>query len=135
MATSRREGSRTYGSRMKVGGWPNRGERNASRGPRVSTALQIQIALQVRDGGGEALDVGLRGVDGEAGPQRAADAEPPHERLGAVVSGADGDAPLIEQRRAVVRVDPLDVERYDRALDLRVPRPVDGDVGNRGECV
>src|SRR5688572_22741531 len=116
MATSRRPGSRTYGSRMKVGGWPNRGERNASRGPRVSTALQI--ALQVRDGGGKALDVSLRGVDREAGPQRAADAEPRHERLGAVVPGADGDAPLIEQRRPVVRVDALDVERHDRALDL-----------------
>src|SRR6188474_579755 len=76
---------------MKVGGWPNRGERNESRGPIASIALEV--ALHVGDGGGEPLDVGLGRVDGEARPQRAPDAESLHERLGAVVPGADGEAP------------------------------------------
>src|SRR6185436_17907147 len=102
---------------MKVGGWPNRGERKESRGPIASIALEI--ALHVGDGGGEALDVGLGGVDGEARPQRAPDAETLHERLRAMVPGADGDAALVEERCPVVRVDPLDVERHHRALDLR----------------
>src|SRR5580765_6880521 len=105
---------------MKVGGWPNRGERNESRGPIASIALEI--ALHVCDGGGEALDVGFGRVDGETRAQGAPDAEPLHERLGAVVPGADSDAPLVEERGPDVRADPLDVERHDRALDLRVPR-------------
>ena len=74
-------------------------------------------------------------VDGEARAQRAPDAEALHQRLGAVMPGADRDAPLVEQRGAVVRVDPLDVERDDRALDLGVPRPVHRDAGDRRERV
>src|SRR5262245_42265593 len=133
MATSSRLGSRTYGSRMNVAGWPNRGERNESRGSIPSIALQV--AREAGDAGGEALDVLVGRVDGEARAQRAPDAEPLHERLGAVVAGADGDAPLVEERGPVVRVDPIDVEGHHCPLDLGIPRAIHGDPGDGGEGV
>lgn len=46
-------------------------------------------------GCGEGVDVGFGVVEGEGGAGGAGDAEAGHERLTAVVTGADGDAHLI----------------------------------------
>src|SRR5262245_7424606 len=116
---------------MNVAGCPNRGERDEARGPSASIALQV--AREAGGAGGKVVDVFLGRVDGEARAQRAPDAEPLHEGLRAVVAGADGDAPLVEEGGPVVRVDALDVEGYHRPLDLGVPRSVDGDAGDGGE--
>jgi hypothetical protein len=67
-----------------------------------------------------------RGVEPEARPRGRIDAEGPHERLGAVVPGAHGDALRVEEAGDVVRMHPVDVERDDAAA-IRPPRPVDGD--------
>src|SRR5688500_15735937 len=52
-----------------------------------------------------------------------------HERLGAVVSGPDGDPLAVQDGPDVVRVDVLDVERNQSRLYVCVPGAVDGDVG------
>src|SRR6266568_7411134 len=121
--------------------WPGAAPaRDANRSPATATAvLRMSPSLAMENSGdpgseraakvanrlGEALDLRGRIVDRKARPERARDAEALHERLGAVVARAHGDAPLVQQRGAVVRVEPLHVERHDRALDLRVARPVD----------
>ena len=59
------------------------------------------------------------GVEVEARARRRRDAEPRHQRLRAVVAGADRDALPVEHLRDVVRVDPVDVERDDPGAALR----------------
>ena len=54
---------------------------------------------------GQGVDVGLVVVEVERRPGGGADAEPAHERLGAVVAGAHAHAVLVEHLGDVVRVD------------------------------
>ena len=55
-----------------------------------------------------------------------------HQRLRAVVAGADGDALAVEQRGQVVGVD-LAQREGDHAAAPLGRRPVDGEIGNRAE--
>ena len=70
-------------------------------------------------------------VEVEARARRRGDAEPRHQRLRAVVAGADGDAFPVEDLRDVVRVDPGDVERDDpgAALHRRAEDPDEVELG------
>ena len=58
----------------------------------------------------QAVDLLAGGVDAEAGAGRGGDAEALHQRLGAVVAGADGDAVAVEDLGDVVGVDALELE-------------------------
>ena len=61
----------------------------------------------------EAVDLLGNRVQVEARAIRRRDAEPPHERLRAVVAAANRDAFRVEDLRDVVRMDPVEVERHD----------------------
>ena len=52
--------------------------------------------------GDQGIDVGLGGVTGKGGPHSAGDTITLHDGLGAMVSGADGDAHLVEEGAYVV---------------------------------
>src|SRR4051812_6644307 len=69
--------------------------------------------LDALHGRGEPVDVLGRVVEVEARAVRGGDAELAHQRLAAVVAGADADAVEVEELRDVVRVDPLNVEADD----------------------
>src|SRR5438034_6145257 len=58
-------------------------------------------------------------VEVEAGAVRGRDAQPRHQRLAAVVSGANRYALGVEHLRHVVRVDALDVEGDDPRAPVR----------------
>ena len=68
----------------------------------------------------------------EGRPHGAGDAEARHQRLAAMVAGADGDAHLVHQRAEIVVVDALDIEGK-RARP--VGRAVETDPGNRRQRV
>ena len=72
-----------------------------------------------------AVDVVARGVDGERRARRRGDAEAPHQRLRAVVAGADADALAAEDLGHVVRVHAVERERDERAALVGVRRAVD----------
>src|SRR6478735_1714691 len=63
--------------------------------------------------GDQAVDVLGHGVEIEARARRRGDAETRHQRLGAVVAGADGDAFPVEDLRDVVRVHTFELEARD----------------------
>ena len=65
----------------------------------------------------QAVDLLAGRVDAEAGAGGGGDAEPLHQRLGAVVAGADRDAVAVEDLGDVVGVDALELEgdRAERA--------------------
>ena len=63
----------------------------------------------------------------EARPRGRFDAEPAHQRLRAVMAGADGDARVIQYGGDVVRMHPVDVEADDSGAVLRA---IEGDAGN-----
>src|SRR5262249_28447072 len=111
-ATSRPFADAADGSSMNVATWPNRGETNASRGPDVLTATLLERRAQPGDGCQEPRHFVRSVEDREGGPRGADDAEPAHERHGAMMAGADGDALGVEQRGDVVRVQALDGERH-----------------------
>ena len=79
---------------------------------------------------GKHIDLFGRVVQGERGPGRARDAEALHERLAAVVAGADGDAFQVELRADVERRQRrvLDDERHHRRLVRR--RADEADAGD-----
>src|SRR4051794_24880065 len=85
--------------------------------------------LDAQEPGGEAVDLLLDGVQVEAGPVRRDDAEALHQRLAAVVAGADRDGVEVEDLRDVVRVDAGDVEADDARATVgrRTPRRDPGD--------
>jgi predicted enzyme related to lactoylglutathione lyase len=66
----------------------------------------------------ETVDFLGGGVDAEAGAGGGGDAEAVHQRLGAVVAGADGDAVAVEDLRDVVSVDSLQLEFEDTDATL-----------------
>ncbi len=66
----------------------------------------------------EAVDLLGDRVEVEARARRRGDAEAGHQRLGAVVARAHGDALPVEDLRDVVGVDALDVERDDPGAAL-----------------
>ncbi len=68
-------------------------------------------------------------VEVEARPVRRRDAEPRHQRLAAVVPGADRDPVHVEHLCDVVRVHALDVERHDPSPPLG-SRPVTDEAGD-----
>src|SRR5439155_16189568 len=82
--------------------------------PRLLDALDEPVDLP-----GEAVEVEARAVRGR-------DAELGHQRLAAVVAGADRDAVHVQHLRHVVRVDALEVEGDDPGAALR-RRPVEAD--------
>src|SRR5262245_18132051 len=82
------------------------------------------------DGLAQARDLAGGIVDREAGPQGAHDAEPPHQRLRAVMPRPHANSVLVEEGGAVVRVDARLVEGDHGAFELGVARPVEGDAGN-----
>src|SRR5438128_2790573 len=90
----------------------------ASNSPRSERLLDLVQALD------EAVDLLGDRVEVEARPVRGGDAEPGHQRLTAVVPGADRDALPVEDLGDVVRMDALDVERDDPGAPLR-RRPKD----------
>ena len=82
------------------------------------------------EGGEEGIDVGLGVVEGEGGTDGAGDAEAIHERLGTVVTRADGDAEVVEERAHVAGVSALEVEG-----DERGGRTIDGKARQRAEAI
>ncbi len=62
------------------------------------------------------VDFFARVVKSERRPRRRGNVEELHHGLGTVMSGADGDALLVEDRADVVRVDVFDGERQHAAL-------------------
>src|SRR5439155_14699242 len=67
----------------------------------------------------EAVDLLGDRVEVEARAVRGGDAEPGHQRLAAVVPGADRDALPVEDLGDVVRMDAVDLERDDPRAALR----------------
>src|SRR3954469_8437246 len=86
------------------------------------------------DGRGEPVDVLGRVVEVEARAVRGGDAELAHQRLAAVVAGADADAVEVEELGDVVRVNALDVEADDPGAAVR-RRPVEGDARDLAELL
>ena len=72
------------------------------------------------------VDLARRRVEVRRGTGGALHAEARVRRLGAVVAGADGDPPAVEQLRDVVRVHPVDLEghRSPRSAASRGPSTV-----------
>ncbi len=75
----------------------------------------------------EGVDVGFVVVHVQRRPRRRRHPEPPHEGLGAVVSGADADPALVEHLREVVRVNALVGEGDHPAAHGQVVGAVDRD--------
>ena len=68
---------------------------------------------------GQRVDVVAVVVQVEAGPRRGGDAEHPHQRLGAVVAGADAHVALVEHLADVVGVEVAEGEAEHAAADAR----------------
>ena len=77
---------------------------------------------------GQHIDLALVVVQVEAGAGRGGGAQHAHERLGAVVAGADAHVALVQHLAEVVRVDAAEREAERGAAELDVARAVDGDV-------
>src|SRR5260221_1949185 len=69
--------------------------------------------LDLGQPGNEAVDVLRQRVEVEARAGRRGDAEPRHQRLGAVVAGPDGNVLPVQDLRDVVRMDVLELEADD----------------------
>src|SRR5712692_2634525 len=110
--------------------------RNRLSGPVMEASRRRSEGAAKRlDGFAQALDLGGGIVDREAGPQGADDAEPPHERLRAVMPRPHADSALVEQGGAVVGVDALHVEGDHGAPELGMARPVEGHAGDALQSV
>ena len=68
------------------------------------------------DGGQEGVDLVESVVYGETGADGAGDAIAIHDRLGAVMSGADSDAKLVDKGAHIVGVGVADKEREHGGL-------------------
>src|SRR6185503_18447492 len=73
---------------------------------------------------GQSVDIVFVVVQIEAGAGGGVDAEQTHQRLGAVMAGAQADVALIEHLREVVRMDVAEAEAERRAAHLDVAGPV-----------
>src|SRR5215469_4991550 len=81
------------------------------------------------DGCRKTVDLFRDRVEIKARAARGRDAELAHQRLAAVVAGADRDPLEVEDLRHVVRVDALDVEHHDACAAIR-RRAVERDPGD-----
>ena len=99
---------------------------------RQNGAGASQVLLDLVQAVDQPVDLLGDGVEVEARARGRGDAEASHQRLGAVVAGADGDALPVEDLRDVVRMDPGDVERDDPGTPLD-GRPEDADPVELGE--
>src|SRR5258708_34078380 len=75
---------------------------------------------RVVDRAHEGIDVALITVNVERRTRRSRDAEPPHERLRAVMPGANADALLVQHRGQVVRMNIGHREAHDTTALLRL---------------
>src|SRR5690606_9351904 len=71
------------------------------------------------DPGDQRLDVALVAVEAEARPRGRLDAERGHQRLGAMMPGADRDAAFVQYGADVVGMNPFDGEADDAGAVLR----------------
>lgn len=78
--------------------------------------LSAEHGVDAGEGGGEAVDFLAGVVHGEGRADRTLDAVAFHQRLGAVVARAHGDAELVEEYACVVVVGAGQEEGYDRGL-------------------
>ena len=97
----------------------------AGHGRLLSEAEDVGCAVERI---GQRVDVVLVVVQVEAGARGGVHAEQAHQRLGAVVAGADAHVALVEHLAEVVRVDVAEGEAERRAADLDVRRAVELDV-------
>src|SRR3954471_10993401 len=77
---------------------------------------------------GQSVDIVFVVVQIEAGAGGGVDAEQAHQRLGAVVTGAQADVALIKHLRQIVRVDVAKAEAERGTAHLDIGRPVKADV-------
>src|SRR5687767_10538302 len=77
---------------------------------------------------GQRVDVVAIVVDVEAGTGRGGRTEQAHQRLGAVVAGADAHVALVEDLADVVGVEVAEREAHDATAVRHVGRAVDHDV-------
>src|SRR5918997_1841687 len=96
-------------------------------------AWAVEDAVGDPEGGDQAIDVGFRVVDVEAGSGGGDHAEAGHQGLGAVVASPDGDVLLVEDAGDVVGVDVVQGEGDDTAAVRRVRGAVDRDAGYLGQ--
>src|SRR5215475_3006061 len=85
----------------------------------LSSASSPQDLFHLFQALDEPVDLLRQRVQVEADTARRCHAEPPHERLGAVMSGAGGDPLEVADLGDVVRVNALDVDRKDPSVPLR----------------
>src|SRR6266540_7312166 len=95
------------------------------------SSQQLSRPMQPVD---ELVDLLGNGVEVEARAIRRDDAELGHQRLTAVVTGANGDSLEVEDLRDVVRMVRLEVERDDPGAALD-GRPVGDQLGHLREAV
>src|SRR5262245_7902527 len=143
-AMSSPSGAGAAGRSMNVAIWPNRGDAKGSRGrhaligpgrprrndPATRLSESRPETLHRR---GQGVDLFWGVVDGEAGPRRPHDPEGAHERLGAVMASAHGDAFRVQKGRHVMRMKARDAECHDRAAILGHVRTVDAHPVDAGE--
>src|SRR3546814_13629619 len=82
------------------------------------------------DAANQSLDILLAVIDPEARPRGGVDAEMRHQRLGAMMAGADRHLALIQYGADVVGMNPLDREADDPG---RILRPEQADAFQGGE--
>src|SRR5260221_8733507 len=99
-----------------------------------NSLISAEALLHLVQAGDEPVDLFGERVEVEARACRRRDPETRHQRLGAVVPGANRDALPVEYLRDVVRVDPGDVERDDSGppLDRRAEHLDEIELGEPG---
>src|SRR3954465_4250863 len=88
---------------------------------------------------GQSVDIVFVVVQIEAGAGGGVDAEQAHQRLGAVMTGAQADVALVEHLRKIVRGDVAEAEAERGTAHLDICRAVEADVvaissGERLDC-
>jgi hypothetical protein len=83
-----------------------------------AATLGAETLLNLSDYVGEELNLSRRVVEIETGPAAGSDAKPVVERIGAVVSGADCDAMLIEHLGDIVGVNRAEREAHQAGAKL-----------------
>src|SRR5688572_6706584 len=100
-----------------------------------STSHSSEELLGRANSVGEGVDVVVAGVHVERGAGGRRDAVAPHDRPGAVVPHADGDAVVVEDLADVVRVDAVDGEGDRSPAGHRVGRADHRDTGDLRQLV
>src|SRR6266699_5828014 len=89
----------------------------------VPASVSPEELLCSPDAVSQRVDLVRSVVQVEAGPGRRLDAEGPVQRPGAVMTGAHGDAELVEHLAGIVRMHLVDDERHGAAAVLGGQRP------------